>query len=214
MLDVYFIHGCSLTGPSCCAAYLIEINKASSAVPASPTWQDEKSSSFRQGNLNPSRARFPKDFLGDLHLCIYIYLLRSIYSGMSMLRWGENSEWNMGAKNGNHFRLCLTWYFFRRFPLFFRLCGRKVYWVAWRRQNKWFFCKKFYRTVNISDLVSRAEFYIVLSLANPFLPSGRDFWFLSILLLLLVFKVLCLFFAILWVGIQIFHASQNICRMA
>lgn len=119
MLDVYFIHGCSLTGPSCCAAYLIEINKASSAVPASPTWQDEKSSSFRQGNLNPSRARFPKDFLGDLHLCIYIYLLRSIYSGMSMLRWGENSEWNMGAKNGNHFRPCLTWYFFRRFPLFF-----------------------------------------------------------------------------------------------
>lgn len=118
MLDVYFIHGCSLAWPSCCAAYLIEINKASSTVPASPTWQDEKSSSFRQGNLNPSRVRFPKGLVGDLHLCIYIYLLRSIYSGMSMLRWGENSEWNMEVKNGNHFRPCLT-FFFRRFPPFF-----------------------------------------------------------------------------------------------
>lgn len=170
MLDVYFIHGCSLTWPSCCAAYLIEINKASSTVPASPMWQDEKSSSFRQGNLNPSRLRFPKGLVGDLHLCIYIYLLRSIYSGMSMLRWGENSEWNMEVKNGNHFRLT---FFLPRFPLFFRLCGRKVYGATRRLQNKWFFCKKFYRTVNISDLVSRAEFYIVLSLAKPFLPLGR-----------------------------------------
>lgn len=67
--------------------------------------------------------------------------------------------------------------FFEDFPLFFRLCGRKVYGVAQRLQNKWFFRKNFYRTVNISDLVSRAEFYIVLSLANPFVPSGRDFWF-------------------------------------
>lgn len=116
MLDVYFIHGCSLTWPSCCAAYLIEINKASSTVPASPMWQDEKSSSFRQGNLNPSRVRFPKGLVGDLHLCIYIYLLRSIYSGMSMLRWGENSEWNMEVKNGNHFRLT---FFFEGSPFFF-----------------------------------------------------------------------------------------------
>ncbi|GFV57833.1 hypothetical protein TNCV_3072121 [Trichonephila clavipes] len=54
--------------------------------------QDEKSSSFRQGNLNPSRTEFPEGLSRDF--CIYIYLRCSIYGGMSML-YGDVVEKSM-----------------------------------------------------------------------------------------------------------------------